>query len=88
MLKLKMSLSNTEAGTNDFTELTGYKEVYYDLGDSELSVIGQFINNFMRAAGYNFDKEYIYMESITEDELDYLDFCLNEYRSRGEEESE
>lgn len=88
MLKLSMSLSNSEAGTKDFTSLTDHREVYYSLGETEMSVIGQFINNFMRVAGYNFDKEYIYMESVTEDELDYLDFCLNEYRSRGEEESE
>lgn len=88
MLKLSMSLSNSEAGANDFTELTDHKEVYYDLGETEMLVIGQFINNFMRAVGYNFNKEYIYMESLTEDELEYLDFCLNEYRSRGEEESE
>lgn len=88
MLKLSMSLSNTEAGENDFTSLTDHKEVYYSLGETEMSVIGQFINNFMRAVGYNFNNEYIYMESVTEDELDYLDFCLNEYRSRGEEESE
>ena len=49
MLKLKMSLSNSEAGTKDFTSLTDHREVYYSLGETEMSVIGQFINNFMRA---------------------------------------
>lgn len=88
MLKLHMSMSDTNIGQDDFTELKSNREVYYDLGETEISVIGEFINNFMRAAGYIFNNDYIYMESLTEDELDYLDFCLNEYRSRGEEESE
>ena len=48
MLKLSMSLSNSEAGTKDFTSLTDHREVYYSLGETEMSVIGQFINNFMR----------------------------------------
>lgn len=88
MLKLHMSMSDTNIGQDDFTELKSNREVYCDLGETEMSVIGEFINNFMRAAGYIFNNDYIYMESLTEDELDYLDFCLNEYRSRGEEESE
>lgn len=88
MLKLHMSMSDTNIGQDDFTELKSNREVYYDLGETEISVIGEFINNFMRAAGYNFNEEYIYMESLTEDELEYLDFCLNEYHSKGEEESE
>ena len=88
MLKLHMSMSDTNIGQDDFIELKSNREVYCDLGETEMSVIGQFINDFMRAAGYNFNEEYIYMESLTEDELEYLDFCLNEYRSKGEEESE
>lgn len=88
MLKLSMSLSNSEAGTKDFTSLTDHREVYYSLGETEMSVIGEFINNFMRAAGYNFDNQYVYIESLTEDELEYLDFCLNTYRNRPKKENE
>ena len=59
MLKLKMSLVNTdlsENGNEDLTELSCNREVYYSLGEDEILVIGEFINKFMNAAGYGFNK--------------------------------
>lgn len=48
MLKLHMSMSDTNIGQDDFTELKSNREIYYGLGETEMLVIGQFINNFMR----------------------------------------
>lgn len=91
MLKLKMSLVNTdlsENGNEDLTELSCNREVYYSLGEDEILVIGEFINKFMNAAGYLFNKDYIFMNSLDEKELDYLEDCLAEYRERKENGSE
>ena len=46
------------------------------------------MNDFMKAAGYVFNKDYILMESLDEEELDYLEDCLAEYRERKESGSE
>lgn len=91
MLKLKMSMINTECSDNnyeDFTELICNKEVYYSLGENDTLVIGEFINDFMKAAGYTFNKDYILMNSLDEEELDYLEDCLAEYREKKESGSE
>ena len=88
MLKLKFSMLNTECSEDDFTELTCNKEVYYSFGEDDALVIGEFVNDFMKAAGYVFNKDYILMESLDEEELDYLEDCLAEYRERKENGSE
>ena len=59
MLKLKFSMLNTECSEDDFTELTCNKEVYYSFGEDDALVIGEFVNDFMKAAGYVFNKDYI-----------------------------
>ena len=87
MLKLKMSLVNTdlsENGNEDLTELSCNREVYYSLGEDEIFVIGEFINKFMKAAGYVFNKNYIFLKSLDEDELIFLEDCLNDYRENKE----
>lgn len=87
MLKLKMSLVNTdlsENGNEDLTELSCNREVYYSLGEDEILVIGEFINKFMNAAGYGFNKNYIFLKSLDEDELIFLEDCLNDYRENKE----
>ena len=56
-------MTNTECSEDDFTELTCNKEVYYSFGEDDALVIGEFVNDFMKAAGYVFNKDYIRYEA-------------------------
>ena len=55
-------------------------DVAYDLGEDELSVIGELLNTFLKQCGYYRENQYILMESLTEEELEYLSDQLYEYR--------
>ena len=58
------------------------RDVYYDLGETPLSVLGEVINSFIHAIGYpSFNKETILMTSLTEEEVAYLLDCLEDYRN-------
>ena len=59
-------------------------EVFYDMGDTELSVIGDQLNAFLRQCGYYRRRDTILMEDITDDEYDALMMTLDEMRSSGE----
>lgn len=49
-----------------------------------LGELGQAFNIFLRQAGYTFfDKNYILMKSLDEDEYNALELYLDEYRKRG-----
>lgn len=59
--------------------------VFYDL-ESELDVIGQQLNAFLRQAGYTRPHDCIMMESITDEEYADLLQYLDELRSKNKEE--
>lgn len=88
MLKMRMSLVNTELGEDHLVALEQNRTVYGLIGETDLSVLGEFFNDFLRAAGYGFDKDYIPMMSVDEDELCYLEDCLAEYRANREQKEE
>lgn len=88
MLKMRMSLVNTELGEDHLVALERNRTVYNMLGETDLSVLGEFFNDFLKAAGYKFDKDYIPMMSVDEDELWYLEDCLAEYRANQEKKEE
>lgn len=52
-----------------------------DVGDSEELELARAINLFMKQIGYSYDKDMIFLESVTEDEFDYLADCLFDYRA-------
>ena len=56
-------------------------EVFDSLGETEISVIGEQLNSFLRQCGYIRDNPLIFMEDVTEDEYDFLDEQLREYRA-------
>lgn len=62
-------------------------EVFFDLGESELDVIGRQLNAFLKQSGYARNNDYILMEDLTEEEQDELIYRLDEYRS-GKDENE
>ena len=81
-MEISMSLKND---SGEFTKTSQVRSVHYDF-ELELDVISSFINNFMKSAGYFFNKDFVPMISVNEEELAYLEDCLFQYRkSKGEE---
>lgn len=57
-------------------------QLYPDLGCDELETLASFINKFLNAFGYpRYDKQYVFLESVTEEECNYLVSCLEDYRN-------
>lgn len=81
MIRLKMEYEN-EFG-HKFT-MENKTEIYPDLGNDTLDELAEQINNFMRQIGYpSFNKDKIFLESVTEEEYEYLIGCLDEYREKN-----
>lgn len=55
-------------------------EVFYSLGDTNLSVIGTCLNNFLRQVGFYRHNDNILMEDLTDDEYDAVVDFLEQYR--------
>ncbi len=58
--------------------------VFESLGDTELNVIGEQFNIFLRQIGYIRPHDNILMEDLTEEELEALGDYLTEFRSKSE----
>lgn len=60
-------------------------EVFHDLGDTDLSVIGDQFNVFLKQCGYVRRNDHIFMEDITDEEYeaiaDFLDDLREEKKS-------
>lgn len=51
------------------------------IGLSDIDQIATIINDFMKAAGFVwYDKHMVFLESIDEEEYEYLDRCLKDRR--------
>ena len=83
MIRLKMEYEN-EFG--HIYTMENKVDVYPDLGNDILDEFATQINRFMGQIGYpSFNKDKIFLESVTEEEYDYLIGCLDEYRENKEE---
>lgn len=69
-------------------EISETRLLYPDMGDDTIMAFAKTINLFMRHIGYLFDKDYVFMESVTEDEYEQLQWHLSELRSEKDMESE
>lgn len=56
-------------------------EVFTELGDNDVTVIGRQLNCFLKQCGFYRPNDYILMDSITEDEEEILSDYLNNLRS-------
>ena len=56
-------------------------EVFFGLGENELSVIGRQLNAFLSQAGYFRRHDLIFMEDIDEEEYDELACALDSLRN-------
>lgn len=57
-----------------------------DIEPSPLDILGKQFATFLRQAGYSMEKQYLLMRSVDEEEYEYLENCLNEYRQNKEKE--
>lgn len=68
----------------DSYDNTSKVEVYTDLGDTELSVIGEQLNAFLIQIGYVRKNGNIFMEDLNDEEYDAVTEFLAEYRKNKE----
>lgn len=63
-------------------------ELYPDVGNNEIDELERAINKFMCQIGYEhcYKKDMIFLESIDEEEYEYLSHCLVDFRDRKESE--
>ena len=81
-VRIKLKVKDLNCGTS--TKIDEVIQLYPDLG-WECDFIGEFssvLNKFMSLLGYCYNKDRIFLESITDDEYDYLLGKLDEYRSK------
>lgn len=74
-LKIKMVMEDPSVHHALTMEQT--TKLHPDLGCDELETLARFVNEFLSAYGYpRYDKQYVFLESVTEEEyeqlLDYL----------------
>lgn len=77
-IRIRFELTD-ESGNNYVSEST--TEVFTNFGKTDISVIGEQLNVFLKQCGYNRKNDHILMESLTEEEYyklaDYLDELRN-----------
>lgn len=54
-------------------------QVYSDFGDTTVDLIGRYLNTFLVQCGYS-RRDNIFMESLTDDELEAVAYFLEDYR--------
>lgn len=74
-----------ESPYGDKHESTSIVNYYEEFGDSELSAIGMQLNSFLALCGYIRSGTYMFMDSLTSDELEAVEGFMTEYRSQKEE---
>lgn len=72
----------------DSYDSTSKVEVYTDIGDTELSVIGEQLNAFLSQIGYIRKNLNIFMEDLSDEEYDAVADFLAEYRETKEQEKQ
>ena len=79
MLKLKIMIENT--GTNHMTKLEEQTDTFYELGQTDYVIIGDFVHNAMRAAGYPMEGDTVLLQGVTYEEAEMLEDFLEDIRA-------
>lgn len=79
-IRIRFELTD-ECGNNFVSE--SKVQVFTDLNETDIDVIGEQLNVFLKQCGYNRGNDYIFMESLTEDEYYKLADYLDELRNGG-----
>lgn len=57
--------------------------VFTECGDSVLYEIGEMFNTFLKQCGYVRQRDFLYMEDVSEEEIEAIDDFLRDYRRGG-----
>ena len=80
--KIKLELKYKDLQDNNYG-MSSEVTIYPDIGTAEQNEIAIIINTFMRQIGYlQYDKTMVFLESVTEEEYEYLLTMLENYRTR------
>ena len=79
--KLTVGFSLEDESGNKYSATTS-ADVLVDLGYTDIDFIGEQLNTFLKQCGYKRKNNYIFMESITEEEYDALSDYLNKFRQQ------
>lgn len=56
-------------------------DIFYEDGENQLVEMGKAFNNFLRQCSFVRKNDYLFMESVTEEEYDWLLDALDSYRN-------
>lgn len=84
-IRIRFELTD-ECGNNYISETNG--EVFRDLDENDIDIIGRQLNIFLKQCGYHRKNDYIFMESVTEEEYEAIAEFLNELRNRKVDEND
>lgn len=79
--KITIGFTLEDEFDNKYTQ-TSSLEIFPDLGETEVDVIGEQLNIFLKQCGYVRNNDNILMEDLTDDEYDALLDYLDELRKR------
>ena len=87
--KIKIGFTYTDHFGDEYSA-SSLVEVFDELGETDLDVIGAQLNAFLIQIGYPRENSHILMDDLTEDECEALHGYLQELRERkdGNEENE
>lgn len=82
--KIKIGFSYEDEFGNTY-EASSKVEVFESLGETSLGVIGEQLNIFLKQIGFVRPNDNIFMEDLTDDELELIIDYLEEIRSESED---
>ena len=89
MLKLKMKIEETDSLSEFRHRICLEEDIQpcYDLGETDFSVIGNFVHHALAAAGYPMEGETVLLQGLTYEEAEMLEDYLEDIRAnrKGDE---
>lgn len=85
--RLTIGFSFEDEFDNKFSATTT-AQVFNDLGETDTDFIGDQLNIFLKQCGYVRNNDHIFMEDVTEEELEALADYLDELRQSTEKDGD
>ena len=89
MLKLKMKIEETDSLSEFRHRICLEEEIQpcYELGETDFSVIGNFVHHALVAAGYAMEGDTVLLQGVTFEEAEMLEDYLEDIRAnrKGDE---
>lgn len=84
--KVTVGFTFTDELGNHYSQESKF-EVFSDMGENEIDLIGERLNVFLKQIGYIRKNDLIFMEDVTPDEFEALSDFLDDYRAEKDEVS-